>query len=653
MELSYAISEDVGIVMSDGTRLSARIWMPDSALTEPVPAILEYLPYRKRDGTADRDALTHPFFVTHGYACVRVDIRGNGESEGLMTDEYTETELRDACEVIAWLRDQPWCSGSIGMMGISWGGFNALQVAWRRPPGLDAIVTLCSTVDRYADDIHYKGGCLLGENFGWASTMLSYSSRPPDPALVGEKWLEMWKSRLDSLPFLIEPWLRHQLRDGYWRHGSVCEDYGAIQTPTLAIGGWHDGYRNTVAHLVENLEPPTKGIVGPWIHKYPHFAKPEPAIGFLQVALRWWDRWLKGIPNGAEHDPDMRLFELESLEPARWHDERPGRWVAHQTWGEPDTKTLFLAGQALANEPGPVAAAVSSPQRCGQCCGEYFPMAFGPELPADQTDDDRLSVCFDSDVLDAGVTINGRPEATMTVSADVDTAFLALRLCDVRPDGTSALISHGFLNLTHRFGHDRVVPIDVGSVFEITVPLDHAAYTVPAGHRLRLALSTTYWPFVWPSPTAASVVVTAGQVTLPVRAGDGEWRFEPPTTAPPRSVVTRREPSNSKTVTSTDGSTVTEIVFDFGEVEDVEHGLVAGERCHERWSIGDDPLSARVDIDWRQVGGRPGSMWSTDTRSTMTSDADSFHVTAVVLARLEGEVFATREFEATIPREGV
>src|ERR1700682_4918728 len=177
--------EHVLIPLRDGTRLAARIWLPEDAERDPVPAILEYLPYRKRDGTYDRDALTHPYFAGHGYAGVRVDIRGSGESDGLLSDEYSLREQDDALEVIEWLAAQPWCSGAVGMMGISWGGFNALQVAARRPPALKAIITVYSTDDRYADDIHYKGGCLLNDNLWWGSIMLAYQGRPPDPLLYG------------------------------------------------------------------------------------------------------------------------------------------------------------------------------------------------------------------------------------------------------------------------------------------------------------------------------------------------------------------------------------------------------------------------------------------------------------------------------------
>ena len=315
---------DMGIVLSDGCRLSARVWMPEDAEKNPVPAILEFLPYRKRDGTTARDNLTHPYFAGHGYACLRVDMRGNGDSEGLMEDEYSEQELADACEVIKWIAAQPWSTGKVGMMGISWGGFNSLQVAALQPEALKAIITLCSTDDRYADDIHYKGGLLLNENLGWGATMLAYSSRPPDPAHVGEKWREMWLDRLENEPFLPAVWLKHQTRDDYWQRGSVCEDFSAIKAATLAIGGWGDAYKNAVPRLMQGITAPVKGIIGPWVHKYPHFAVPEPRIGFLQEALRWWDRWLKDIDTGVENDPAYRGYLMDSVRPKSWYTERPG-----------------------------------------------------------------------------------------------------------------------------------------------------------------------------------------------------------------------------------------------------------------------------------------------------------------------------------------
>jgi putative CocE/NonD family hydrolase len=532
------VIEDQSIIMPDGCRLSARIWMPRDAEQSPVPVILEHLPYRKRDGTIVRDSLTHPWMAGQGYACIRVDMRGNGDSEGLMADEYTPQELQDACDVIAWAAAQPWCSGAAGMMGISWGGFNALQVAALRPPALKAIITICSTVDRFADDIHFKGGCLLGENFGWAANMLSYSSRPPDPMLAGQGWREIWLERLENMPFLAQEWISRQTRDAYWKHGSVCEDYGAIEAAVLSIGGWHDGYRNTIAHLVENIEAPVKGIVGPWIHKYPHYAGPEPRIGFLQEAKGWWDRWLKGIDNGADALPAYRTWLMDSIAPERWFDARPGRWIAEAEWPSPgiETARLVLGDASLGETPMSRTVAISSPVDCGAEAGEFFPFAYGPEFPGEQTPDDRKSACFDGAPLAAPLDIVGAPQLTVRLSSDKPMAQLAVRLCDLRPDGTSALITMGVLNLTHRNSSEAPELLTPGESFETAVTLDQIAYRIPAGHRMRVAISTSYWPFIWPSPERATVSLQAGALDLPVRStlADGdECGFEKPVGAEP------------------------------------------------------------------------------------------------------------------------
>ena len=233
--------EHTWIPLSDGTHVAARIWMPEDAEENPVPAILEYIPYRKRDFTRPRDAHTHPYFAGHGYACVRVDIRGSGDSEGVLKDEYIQQELDDGCEILKWIASQPWCTGDIGMIGISWGGFNGLQIAAMQPPELKAVISLSSTDDRYADDVHYMGGCMLTDNLSWASTMFAYNSLPPDPALVGDRWRDQWFERLEGSGLWLETWLQHQRRDDYWRHGSVCEDFSAIKTPVMAVSGWADG----------------------------------------------------------------------------------------------------------------------------------------------------------------------------------------------------------------------------------------------------------------------------------------------------------------------------------------------------------------------------------------------------------------------------
>lgn len=649
---------DMAIVLSDGTRLSARVWMPADAAADPVPGILEFLPYRKRDGTAVRDALTHPYFAGHGYACLRVDMRGNGDSDGVMEDEYTAQELSDAEEVIAWIAAQPWCSGKVGMMGISWGGFNSLQVAALRPPALGAIVTLCSTVDRYADDIHYKGGCLLNENLGWGATMWAYSSRPADPGLRAD-WRQDWLARLDANPFLPAVWLSHQTRDDYWRHGSVCEDFGAIEAAVMSVGGWGDSYKNAVPQLVENIRAPVKGIVGPWVHKYPHFAVPEPRIGFLAEALRWWDRWLKGADTGVEGDPAYAMWLMDGVRPAAWYDHRPGRWITEPAWPAPDIEACALAlGQGvLGGDGGAIEVAVASPQHCGAEGGEFCAIWLGPEMPGDQRADDAFSACFDSAPM-AQTDIVGAPVLRLRLRSDRAQAQAAVRLCHVHPDGASTRITWGVLNLSHRASHEAPDPMIPGREEEVEIALDHIAYRLPAGHRLRVAVSSAYWPMLWPSPEAATLTLTGGALHLPVRppATDDETSFPPAEAAPAlaREVI---RPESHVRRTETDrqsGRTALIISDDFGEHRDPGHGLIAGSIARERWEIHpDDPLSARGETHWTEVVERDGLRLRTETWMDMHADRSHFHLGGRIEAWENDRLIYTREVAETVPRNGI
>jgi putative CocE/NonD family hydrolase len=650
---------DLGITMTDGTRLSARTWIPDNATDAPVPAILEFLPYRKRDGTTARDCLTHPYFAKRGYACIRVDMRGNGDSEGLMADEYSAQELDDAVETIKWLTTQPWCNGNVGMMGISWGGFNALQVAALQPDALKAIITLCSTVDRYADDIHYKGGCLLNENLGWSGTMWSYSSRAPDPALRPDDWREIWLDRLKNEPFLAATWLDHQRRDAYWQHGSVCEDYTAIKAATLAVGGWGDAYKNAPPALIENLDAPAKAIIGPWVHKYPHFAIPEPRIGFLQEALRWWDHWLKGIDTGVENDPLYRPYLMDSVTPKSWYTERAGTWLAiNEKPSDLARETWHLGDHTLQDTAESFEATINSPQTCGAHSGEYCAIWLGPELPDDQRSDDALSVVFKSEPLNAQRDIVGAPQITLTLSSDTPQGQIAVRLLDIQPNGASARITYGVLNLSHRISHATPSPMTPERAEEVTLDLDHIAYRLPKGHRLGIAISTAYWPLIWPSPVASTLTLTQGSLSLPLRPSDDtdEWTFEAPEADTPWQVETIREGSNSrKTITDwTTGIVTLEIVDDFGKVKDGDHGLINGSVAREWWSIHpDDPLSAHGRTHWTDELEREGITLRTEATSEMTSDATHFHLKARLEAFENDELIFEKDVQRSTLRDNL
>ncbi len=649
------------IALADGTRLAARIWMPADAAKNPVPVILEYLPYRKRDGTHVRDALTHPYFAGHGYACVRVDMRGSGDSDGLMHDEYTQQELDDAVEVIAWLVCQPWSTGRVGMMGISWGGFNALQVAALRPAGLQAIVTLCSTDDRYTDDIHYKGGCLLNENLGWSATMFAYSSRPPDPALVGERWRAMWLERLQAEPLLAIAWLEHPHRDAYWKHGSVCEDIGAIDAAVLAVGGWNDAYTNAVPRLVGTVQAPVKGIIGPWAHKYPHFAVPEPRIGFLQEALRWWDRWLKDAATGVEKDPAFRTYIMDLGRPGAWVSHIPGRWVSDQTWpaDQHDWQRLYLNRDGLDKTRGVLARrAISSAQTVGADSGEYCIIWMGAEFPGDQRRDDALSLSFDSAALTKDTDLVGAAVVQLTFSADRPVAHVAVRLNAVWPDGAASRLSYAVLNLCHRDGHEHPQPLEPGRVYTVRIQLDDVAVRIPKGHQLRVSLSTSYWPLIWPAPEPVTLTVHQGAsfVELPVRRSrrsEVAPAFAPAEAAAPVKLIEVDKAFNLRelTIDQRTGEHRLRIVDDFGRSTIAEHGMSTWSCGRESYSIlPGDPLSARQECHWSEERSRGDWKLRTETYSAMTATKTHWHVTGRLEA-YEGErKILTREWDQRIKR---
>ncbi len=655
--------ENDWIPLSDGVRVAAKIWLPEDAAARPVPAILEMIPYRKRDGTVFRDARIHPWIAAHGYACVRVDIRGSGESEGLLADEYLPREQQDGVEIVDWLSRQGWCSGAVGMTGISWGGFNALQVAARRPPALKAIITLCSSDDRYADDIHYMGGCLLNENPAWSADRFTWGALPPDPQIAGERWREMWLERLEAHRPWLGTWLAHQRRDGYWKQGSVSEDYAAIRCAVYAIGGWEDSYSNTVPRLLAGLDCPRKGLIGPWSHAYPHLSQPGPAIGYLQEAVRWWDHWLKGIDTGIMAEPMYRVWMLEPKAPRPWFATHPGRWVAEEVWPSPRiaAKSYHLTPGGLAARPATreEVLCVRSPQITGGDCGRWGGYgAEDPDLPLDQRAEDGRSLCFDTEPLPSDIEILGAPEAVLTVASDRPQAHLAVRLCDVDPEGVSALITYGVLNLAHRDGHETPAALEPGRFYSIRVKLNDIARRVPAGHRLRLALATAHWPIIWPAPEDATLGVSmaGSRLTLPLRPPrpeDEDLRpFEPALAPAPIAYREIRPGRGWRIVTDDLGSGVRRIELgkDYGAGEIVGLGIEDDARVVEIYEIQeDDPLSARARIEAHAGFASAGHRCRIETVTTLSATRESFEIACRIDAYENGTRVFARAFR-TSPR---
>ena len=653
--------ENIFIPLKDGTKLAARMWLPADAEKKPVPALLEYIPYRKRDGTVVRDALTHPYLAGHGYACVRVDMRGNGDSDGLMADEYAKQEQDDALEVIAWLAKQKWCDGKVGMFGISWGGFNALQVAARQPEALKAIITLCSTDDRYEDDVHYKGGTVINEMLGWAATMLAYSSRPPDPKIVGAKWKKMWLDRLKNEPFLAIDWLKHPHRDGYWKHGSVCEDFGKITCPVLCVGGWNDAYSNAIPRLMRGLRVPRKAIIGPWAHKYPHFAVPHPNIGFLQEMLRWFDHHIKGENTGVHNDPDYRVYVMDAYKPGSFPEKIEGRWIAESYWGfgNIENKTFHLTRQGIAAQAGrEEGLTITSSQNVGFDGGEYCIIWLGEEFPGDQQKDDKGSLTFDSPVLSEDMEIVGQSAVELTLMVDKPVAHIAVRLNDVWPDGTVSRITYHLQNLSMRDSREYPTPLEPFKRYKVKVKLDDIAWRLPAGHRLRVSISTSYFPMMWPAPEPVRLTVYAGSSTviIPVRKKNVTEKpvvFGPQEGAKAIDWKELREPSNSRKLSTDEktGATKLEIIDDFGQQELMPHGLIIGGVGREKFEIlPADPLSAKMETHWTET--RKRGRWDirTETYGRLTATKTHWKLWGKIEAFEGKKRIFVKEFNEEIER---
>ncbi len=508
-------------------RLAGHFWF--NAATRKAgtkcPAIVELLPYRRRDGTMIGDAKMYPWFAAHDYLCFRVDLQGTGDSEGVLTDEYTDEELAYCGQVIEQIAAHPACDGNVGMMGKSWSAINSLMLAARkdRPQSLKAVIVCCGSDDRYNDDVHYSGGAMMFDNFSWPSSMWGWMAAPPDPAVVGDAWQEMWRTRIENADFWFKNWGAHQARDAYWSATSVRDHYADVGVPVFILAGWQDGYKNPVEHVVRGLAAEGKevsGLIGAWGHKYPFNGYPGPRLDWLDYILtHWWDRWLKGKPPPVENAwPQLSVWLGASKEPSRSAcDDETGKWVAEDgQWRSRVKETVLYLGpnRQLGKEVARATYSSGSKQvlntemletsSWGECGND--------DLPGDQQSFDQESLYFDSDPLTADFDSFGYPVVTLNLSVDRPHAALAIRLCEVSPTtGASHLVSYSFWNLAYR-GGDMAKPerIEPGVPFSLKVPLNLMGHTFKQGWRIRLALSPSFYPTLWENPEAATVTLETG-----------------------------------------------------------------------------------------------------------------------------------------------
>jgi putative CocE/NonD family hydrolase len=669
---------DVRIPVGDGIELSANLWLPEpraDAPDERFAAVLEMIPYRKDDWRLASDMARGEWLAARGYAFCRLDIRGTGSSPGIALDEYTARETQDGYDAVEWLAAQPWSNGNVGMWGISYGGFTSIQVAMLRPPHLRAIVPVMATDDRYLADVHYIGGCVtVSELSQYAVSMVGMNAMPPKAEYRGAAWANEWRDRLEKTPVWLFEWLRQQHDGPYWRQGSLAPDYGAIEAAIFSIGGWMDEYVDPVLRMQERCTAPRRSLIGNWVHSLPDDAYPGPNLDWLHEMVRFFDHWLKGIDNGVMDEPGLVYFRREYAEPEPFPKEWPGAWVGEPSYppADLDERILYLVsgelplvGRLTADAKGAGPSSIELFDHRPTIGARSAALSWGAGgapngLARDLRPDESLIPTFTSAPLDEPLDLLGFPVAILHWESSAPVATAVVRLTDVAPDGTSAQVTAGILNLTHRASHASPAALELGVVTEVSVPMRSAGYRFLAGHRIRLSVASAYWPVIWPSPFSAEYGLhlggeTMSRLVLPtVPSGDGPLAVPPfkTTSAGLRELGSYKdEPPSWKVVDDVIDGSVTVTSTEFGEslLPDGRTSLYTGERL-EMTARDGDPAHARIhnEVVYRLRDG--GSEILIEASGTTRSTETDFHMNIGLRVTIDGAPFHERGWLETIPR---
>ena len=539
------------------------------------------------------------------------------------------------------------------MYGTSWSGFNSIQVACLRPPALHAIVPIYSSDDRYTDDVHYMGGALKAVDLvDWVLYMVACNALPPVPGVFGEGWRDEWLRRLDGTePWLLR-WLEEQVDGPYWRQGSLRPGYDRIACATMIVGGWADGYRNNTFRTFEALSCPKRLLIGPWSHMSTATSLPGPHIDLVPELIRWFGRWLRDEPTGIDEEPPVVVFARRSTRPAHDLSEMRGEWRAELTWPPARLRESILRPDGEGMDEIVVRGDVG--RTAWISCAGKLPWG----QPDDQRPDDALSLTYDWQPLDAELDVMGHPRLALTVTSPVPVAYLSAKLCDVFPDGTSALVTRGILNLAHRNGHDAPLALEPGVPTPVEIELEATSWVFEAGHRVRLSLAGADWPNTWPPPGGGTLLVARGSVELRLPVLDGSGELPPPVLPPSTGKDAHAAPN------ADDGEAP--VVWRF------EHDVLGRETravTAYGWSYGgefDARIEERYDgtvavstddpaVAWATGGAVyriawPESTVRTEAKLDVRSDAETYHVVVEVVAEENGAVCHERRYERTIPR---
>jgi putative CocE/NonD family hydrolase len=647
--------------MEDGVRLAADLYLPEGAKdSDQFPVLLEYLPYRKDESRA-RNHGVYSYFLNHGYIVARVDMRGTGNSEGVTIPyEYSDIELDDGEVVIDWLSKQDWASGKVGMFGISWGGFNSIQMALRNPPAMKAFVAVMATDYLYQEDVYIDG---IMHTDSWMMSNDLYNALPGAPDFImDEEWME---NRFNVKPS-VYTYMRQQ-RDGpWWDRASVIGQYDKMKVPGFHIGGWYDGYRNSLPRMLENVKAPVKAMIGPWDHYFPHNAWPEPQVEWRHEAVRWFDQFLKDEDTGILDEPKFAVYVRNYYPPDPATPKIPGHWRWEDGWPIERIQKQEWFAQAdngLATEPADEATHTMDYKPSMGLEGGGPTMWWGSITPDQQPMDDH-SLVYDSEPLAERLEILGRPIARLNVSADATRANWVVRISDVAPDGQVTQVGGAAFNGTHRNSARNPEDIVLNEVFPLEIRLHFTSWVFPEGHKIRIAISNSMWPMLWPTHTPFTSTLqiggeTGARIELPVAPKRAERapEFKEP-------VITARLPGYETLDAGniTGYAAITEIKIDpeTGEA----YGLATNSGATQYpWGIErfEEEIEHRTSDEnpaKTSVTGRYALTQELEDRTirfeqdvTFTSDEDNFYLRFDRRVLVDGELTGENQWDEAIERD--
>jgi putative CocE/NonD family hydrolase len=650
------------IPMPDGVKLAADLYLPSGGPRgERFPVLLEYLPYRKNEARG-RDYPLYSYFVRRGYVVARVDIRGTGNSEGkLIAYEYTDQEQTDGEAVIDWLSKQPFSTGKVGMFGISWGGFNSIHMSMRNPPALKAVIAICATDDLYQDDVHFMDGMMHVDSWEMSQDLANLLPGAPDYT-VDEKYFE---ERFDTRPWMLT--YKRQQRDGpFWKRTALKERYGVVRVPTFVIGGWYDGYRDSVPRMLQNLRAPIKAIVGPWSHFFPHDAYPKPQIEWRHEAVRWFDHFLKSRDTGILSEPRFAVYVRRWHPPGPVLEEAPGEWRFEEGWPIPRIRE-----ETLYPQPNHTLAATAPPAATHQM--RYVPttgieaggpvMWFGDVAP-DQKPTDAWSLVYDTEPLAEDTEILGLPRARLQVSADAPLVHWFVRLCDVAPDGSVTLVAGAGQNGAQRESAEDPKPLEPGRLFPLEIEMHFTSWVFPKGHRMRFAVHNAQWPMIWPTPYPATTSLRLGgadgtRVAVPIVPHEERPRprFLPPAKDPEMpgfSTLEKETTSGYGEIARIERDVArraTKVIALNASGRQYPWGTKKFEETITHEAEDDHPEKASVRGEHRETVVLPDRTLAWESLLTFRSDRESFYYTCVRRLTRDGKPVREKVWEDVIPRD--